>query len=47
MLAPSLSEIDSEAPCYPAFPLVVPLRKSYKGGVNASAAESQALRGRV
>jgi hypothetical protein len=30
-----LSEIDSQAPCYPAFPLVVLLRRSYKDGVNA------------
>jgi hypothetical protein len=43
-----LSEIDSGAPCYPAFPLVVRLRESYKDGVNSlSAAECQALRGRV
>jgi hypothetical protein len=32
--ASSLSEIDSQAPCYPAFALVVPLRKTYKDGVN-------------
>ena len=30
-----LSEIDSQAPCYPAFPLVGLLRKSYKDGVNS------------
>jgi hypothetical protein len=30
-----LSEIDGQAPCYPAFPLVVLLRKSYKDGVNS------------
>jgi hypothetical protein len=29
-----LSEIDGRAPCYPASPLVVPLRKSYKDAVN-------------
>jgi hypothetical protein len=29
-----LSEIDGWALCYPAFPLVVLLRKSYKDGVN-------------
>jgi hypothetical protein len=29
-----LSEIDSRAPCYPAFSLVVLLRKSYRDGVN-------------
>ncbi len=34
--ASSLSEIDGRAPCYPAFPLVVLLRKSYKDGVNLS-----------
>jgi hypothetical protein len=32
----SLSEIDGRALCYPAFPLVVLLRKSYKDGVNLS-----------
>jgi DUF917 family protein len=32
--ASSLSEIDGRAPCYPAFALVVLLRKSYKDGVN-------------
>jgi hypothetical protein len=31
-----LSEIDSKAPCYPAFALFVLLRKSYKDGVNLS-----------
>ena len=31
----SLSEIDSQAPCYPAFAQVVLLRKSYKDGVNS------------
>jgi hypothetical protein len=30
-----LSGIDGRAPCYPAFPLVVLLRRSYKDGVNA------------
>jgi hypothetical protein len=30
----SLSEMDGRAPCYPAFPLVGLLRKSYKDGVN-------------
>jgi hypothetical protein len=29
-----LSEIDSRPPCYPAFALVVRVRKSYKDGVN-------------
>ena len=29
-----LSEMDGSALCYPAFPLVVPLRKTYKDGVN-------------
>ena len=29
-----LSEIDTGALCYPAFPLVVRLRKPYKDGVN-------------
>src|SRR4029453_7013082 len=44
----SLSEIDGRPPCYPAFLLVVRLRKSYKDGVNSlSAAERQAVRGRV
>jgi hypothetical protein len=33
-MAAFLSEIDSQALCYPAFPLVVLLRKSYKDGVN-------------
>ena len=38
--ASSVSEIDGPAPCYPAFALVVRLRKSYKDGVNSlSAAE--------
>ena len=32
--ASSLSEMDGQALCYPAFPLVVPLRKSYRDGVN-------------
>jgi hypothetical protein len=32
--ASSLSEIDGQAPCYPAIALVVRLRKSYKDGVN-------------
>ena len=32
----SLSEMDGRAPCYPAFALVVRLRKSYKDGVNLS-----------
>jgi hypothetical protein len=31
----SLSEIDGRALCYPTFPLVVLLRKSYKDGVNS------------
>jgi hypothetical protein len=31
----SLSEIDSQALCYPAFPLVMRLRKPYKDGVNS------------
>ena len=30
----SLSEMDSRALCYPAFALVVRLRKSYRDGVN-------------
>jgi hypothetical protein len=30
-----LSGIDGQAPCYPAFPLVVLLRKSYKDEVNS------------
>ena len=30
----SLSEMDGRALCYPAFSLVVLLRKSYKDGVN-------------
>ena len=30
----SLSEIDSQALCYPASPLVVLLHRSYKDGVN-------------
>jgi hypothetical protein len=29
-----LSEMDGRALCYPAFPLVVLVRKSYKDGVN-------------
>jgi hypothetical protein len=41
------SEMDGRALCYPAFALVVRLRKSYKDGVNSlSAAERQAVRGR-
>src|SRR4030095_7699028 len=32
--ASSLSEMDGRALCYPAFALVVRLRKSYKDGVN-------------
>jgi hypothetical protein len=32
--ASSLSEIDGQALCYPAFSLVVLVRKSYKDGVN-------------
>ena len=40
-----LSEIDGLALCYPAFALVVRLRKSYKDGVNSpSAAERQTVR---
>jgi len=35
-----LSEIDSGAPCYPAFPLVVRLRKWPRDGVNHTASES-------
>jgi hypothetical protein len=38
--ASSLSEIDGKAPCYPAFALVVRLRKSYKDGVNSLSAPS-------
>ena len=34
--ASSLSEIDGPALCYPAFALVVRLRKSYRDGVNLS-----------
>jgi hypothetical protein len=34
----SLSEIDGRAPCYPAFPLVMLLRKSHRDGVNRGAA---------
>ena len=34
--ASSLSEMDGRAPCYPAFALVVPLRRTYKDGVNLS-----------
>jgi hypothetical protein len=33
-LTSSLSGIDGRALCYPAFPLVMRLRKSYKDGVN-------------
>jgi hypothetical protein len=44
----SLSEMDSRSPCQPAFPLVVPLRKTYKDGVDSlSAADRQAVPGRA
>jgi hypothetical protein len=33
-----LSEMDGRPLCYPAFPLVVLLRKSYKDGVNSLSA---------
>jgi hypothetical protein len=32
----SLSEIDGEAPCYPAFPQFALIREWYKDGVNRS-----------
>jgi hypothetical protein len=32
-----LSEMDGQALCYPAFALVVLVRKSYRDGVNLSA----------
>ena len=38
-----LSEIDSKAPCYPAFPLVVLLRKYHRDGVNCSAPAERAF----
>src|SRR5512132_2995575 len=44
----SLSEMDGRALCYPAFPLVVRLRYSYRDGVNSlPAAGCQAVPGRV
>jgi hypothetical protein len=46
--ASSLSEIEGSALCYPAFPLVALLRKSYKDEVNSlSAVERPAVRCRV
>ena len=38
-----LSEIDGKAPCYPAFPLVVLLRKYHRDGVNCSAPAERAF----
>ena len=38
-----LSEIDSQALCYPAFLLVARLRKSYKDGVNFAASYNPKL----
>jgi hypothetical protein len=44
----SLSEIEGSALCYPAFPLVALLRKSYRDEVNSlSAVERPAVRCRV
>jgi hypothetical protein len=41
--ASSLLEIDGPALCYPAFALVVRLRKSYKDGVNSFSAAERGL----
>jgi hypothetical protein len=39
-----LSEIDSQAPCYPASAQVVPIRERYRDGVNGGACHATMLR---
>jgi hypothetical protein len=44
-LTSSLSGIDGQAPCYPAFPQDVPIREDRRDGVNPSPAERATMHG--